>query len=100
MSNKEPKTEFFGPKPGDYIIVKCPFDQGDGKGYTEQEIKDLQEGLQDKFCNNIVIVIPDNIDLNVYEKEELIEQLTNLLKQLEEKVKDDNLHGRIVPLEW
>ena len=95
MSNREPQTEFFCPRPGDYILVKMPIGIDD---YSLEEVQKLHQELQDKFCNNTVITIPDNIDLEVVSKEELREIIINLLVQIEEDIYNDNLHGRIMPL--
>jgi len=82
MENKILKQTFIRLKDEDFVVI-CYIDQF---SFSKEEIEELWAGLSKKFPNNMVIVLPDNyMDLTFAEREDTINLLKNLIKQLEEE---------------
>lgn len=82
MGNKILKQTFVRLKDKDFIVI-CYIDQF---SFSKEEIEELQNGLSKKFPDNMVMVLPDNyMDLTFAEREDTINLLKNLIKQLEEE---------------
>lgn len=71
------------PKPEDVIVLKYKTDIG--MDYLAHICSTIRGVLKDTFPNNTLVAIPDSSCLDVIPKEQLITQLKDMIKMLEEK---------------
>ncbi len=84
----EPTCYNFCPKPGDYIVFKYNHSSYD---FDMEELQYFFNAMKEKFCNNEILLLPINIDVESCDKNEIIPFLENYIEQIKE-IENDNLH--------
>ena len=85
MYNDEPICYNFCPKPGDYILFKYPL-INEGREYKPEKMQKFHKDMVEKFPNNEVITVPQNIDLTIVEKEQIVKILRKMADNIEKEI--------------
>lgn len=80
------RSQIINPEEGDVIVITI--DQKIERTYDG--IKQIREVCKNAFPNNQILIIPNNINIDNFNKEKLISLYENILAKLKENKEKDN----------
>lgn len=81
MSDIITDCQNFCPYQNDYIVFKYDHSNYD---LNINDLRNFYKSMKEKFCNHNILLIPNNINIESYNKQEIINQLEELLQEIKE----------------